>query len=106
MKHIDYSDSTPDVTLAYDSRGRLSTRADGAGVTTLGYHGETGRGGRAGDGLLSVGRGKVRDVGRLGLCCGDGEGGRGDDGCGLRREGSVRAYVQRRRLTAILAPTA
>ena len=27
MKHLDYSDSTPDVTLGYDSRGRVASRA-------------------------------------------------------------------------------
>ena len=43
MKTIDYSDSTPDVTLGYDARGRVVRRADGSGVTTLGYHGETGQ---------------------------------------------------------------
>ena len=31
MKHLDYSDGTPDVTLGYDSRGRLVSRADGTG---------------------------------------------------------------------------
>lgn len=42
MKHIDYSDSTPDVELGYDARGRLVSRTDGMGTTALRYHGETG----------------------------------------------------------------
>ena len=42
LKLIDYSDNTPDVALGYDARGRVVSRTDAAGATTLGYAGETG----------------------------------------------------------------
>ena len=45
VRLIDYSDSTPDVALSYDARGRVARRVEGTGMlartTTLGYaHGK------------------------------------------------------------------
>lgn len=38
LETTDYSDSTPDITLAYDRSGRPKTVADAAGSRTLSYH--------------------------------------------------------------------
>ncbi len=38
LELTDYSDTTPDVTFAYDRSGRPKTIADGAGVRSLAYH--------------------------------------------------------------------
>jgi RHS repeat-associated protein len=35
---VDYSDATPDVTIAYDRAGRPKSRTDAAGICTWGYH--------------------------------------------------------------------
>ncbi len=38
LETTDYSDSTPDVALAYDRRGRVKSVSDAAGQRTFGYH--------------------------------------------------------------------
>jgi hypothetical protein len=39
MRHLDYSDNTPDVTFSHDEHGRVASRQDGSGTTTFSFAG-------------------------------------------------------------------